>query len=106
MVKKKLNQEVVFFADLPISDEVAKDDNASLPAISFQLLDGAGKSVEPREQPAFQIPPPHDLLASNENWFSFPLHGGGGPHLTDKMDKFTVVVRVGDDEQQLVFNLK
>jgi hypothetical protein len=106
LVNKNLHQDVTFYADLPISDEVHKDDNASLPTISFELLDHTGKRVEPREQPGFQIPLLHDLLASNERWVSFHLHGEGAPHLTDKMDTLTLAVRVGDEEQQLVFRLK
>lgn len=106
LITKKLNRDVTFFTDLPISNEVSNDDNASLPSISFELLDGAGGRVRPREQPGFQIPPQHDLLASNEFWVSFPLQGSAGPHITDKMDSLTLVVRIGDDEQELVFNLK
>jgi hypothetical protein len=106
LLKKNVNRAVSFKADLPIPSEIQEDENANLPSISVELINVDGQMIEPESQPRFEIPSPKELLASSEQWFSFPLYQGNSPNLTDKMNKMTLVIKIGGEERRSEFRLK
>lgn len=88
-----------------------KDDNATIPTISYQLLDKDGQRINPTTQPGSYIFSGKDTigdvaLAEDGQPLIFPLNSGSTPNLTSKKNKMTLVVSVDGAESNHEFHLK
>jgi hypothetical protein len=105
IISQRLNQ-VYFHVFL----EPAGTDDESIPVISFELLNGDGQRISPKTQPT-SYSAGKDLigsvaLAEEGQELSFPLYNGTTPHLTNRMEKMSLIVHAGDTEQTLEYRLK
>lgn len=87
------------------------NEDATIPSISFRLVNVNGTRVEPLSQPNSYVPPPRDIigavgLAENGQPVTLPVFAGSSPHLTAKMKKMTLIVEVDETETSLDFALK
>ena len=90
--------------------EQPKDDTATIPTISFELLDKDGQRVKPTTQPTSYMAG-NDIitavaLAEEGQELIFPLSNSTATYLTDKMDKMRLVVSIDGVEQTLEYRLK
>jgi len=86
-----------------------KDPNASLPSVSYELIDKDGNRIKATTDPGAPVFT-GDLfgdvaLAEEGAPLTFPLLNGTVPNLTDKMTKMVVVVKINDAEANLEFKL-
>jgi hypothetical protein len=84
-------------------------DRSVVPAVDFVLISNAGEQIQPNTRPTSLIFEGRDVmaaaaLAERGRALAFPLFSGG-PVLTDDMTQFTLVVRAGGDDQELIFPL-
>lgn len=87
------------------------NEDATIPSITFQLVDKNGSHVAPITKPTSFVAPARDIigavgLAENGQELTFPLFADSTPRLTDKMKKMALVVSVDDAEQTLEFQLR
>jgi hypothetical protein len=89
--------------------EPTQDRTVDVPAVDFVLISNAGEQIQPNTAPTSLIFEGRDVvaaaaLAERGLALAFPLFSGG-PVLTDDMTQFTLVVRAGGDDQELIFPL-
>ena len=96
--------------DFRVFLEQPKDDTATIPTISFELLDKDGQRVKPTTQPTSYTAGIDIItavaLAEEGQELIFPLSNATSPYLTDKMDKMRLVVSIDAVEQTLEYRLK
>jgi len=87
-----------------------KDPNASLPAISYELINKDGNRIKATTEPGGYLFSGKDLIgdvamAEEGLPLAFPLLNGTAPNLTNKMAKMVIVVKIDDGEANLEFKL-
>jgi hypothetical protein len=97
--------------DFRVRLQQPRDRDASLPALSFALIDKDGNQISPTEGPGplLENPESHDRLGDFDPAGSpliFPVFKGAIPNLTSSMDTMVLIVRVDSDEHRLPFQLR
>jgi hypothetical protein len=87
-----------------------KDPNASLPSVSYELIDKDGNRIKATTDPGAPVLSGKDLigdvaLAEDGAPLTFPLLNGTAPNLTNTMTKMVVVVKIDAKEANLEFKL-
>ena len=86
-----------------------KDANASLPSVSYELIDKDGNRIKATTDPGapvFTGDLSGDVAMAEEGApLTFPLLNGTAPNLTNTMTKMVVVVKIDDKEANLEFKL-
>jgi hypothetical protein len=100
------NNEVTFKVFL----QRPSNEDATIPPITFILLDAKGNRVTPLSQPDSFVSKGKDIidivaLAKNGQPLTFPLFVGTAPTLTAKMKKMTLIVTVDGKETSLEYAL-
>jgi hypothetical protein len=79
-----------------------------VPALDFVLISNTGEQIQPHTRPTLVFEGrdivAHKALADSNRALTFPLFSGG-PVLTADMTLFTLVVKAGGDDQELIFQL-
>jgi hypothetical protein len=86
-----------------------KDPNASLPSISYELINKDGQRIKATTDPGAPVFTGHPIedtaMAEEGSPLTFPLLNGTTPNLTNTMAKMVVVVKIDAKEANLEFKL-
>ncbi len=88
-----------------------KHESAAIPSINFELQNTAGGRLQPTTQPTDYVVGDRDILgavglAENGQPLTFPLLSGSSPFLTSNMNQMTLIVSLGEVQQNLNFQFK